>query len=126
MVLMALAILFIGFGAAESFAQKWKLASSTFATRQIRLHTAVLTKKFDRVKSIKLQALNATVKVWDMTIHYKNGERQSVSLPAMMLNGAESPVIRLEEEGGIKMITFSLNAVTFSKKLANIWIWARE
>lgn len=125
LMIMVLAVIVVG-GAGEAYGQKWKLASSTFATRQIRLHTAVLPKKFDGVRRIKLQALNAAVKVWDMTIHYKNGERQSVALPAMIYQGSETPVINLDEEGGIKMITFSLNAVTFSKKTANIWIWARE
>lgn len=129
---MRKAIIFLAFatilvaGVGQVQAQKWKLVSSTYATRKIRLHTAVLPKKFDGVRSVKLQALNSAVKVWDMTIHYRNGKRQAVILPDMIFQGAESPAIRLEEEGGIKMITFSLNAVTFSKKMANIWIWAQE
>ena len=123
-LLTVTALLLLG-GAAEIYGQKWKLISSTTATRRIRYHTAIIPKKHDNIRHIKLRALNAAVKVWDMTIHYRNGETQSVSLPSMILRNRDTASIRLDERGGIRRITFNLNAVTFSKKTAVIWIYGR-
>ena len=111
--------------ATEAYGQKWKLISSTTATRKIRYHLAVIPKKHDGIRRIKLRALNAPIKVWDMTVHYRNGETQSVSLPSIIRMGGETPPIQLDERGGIRNITFNINAVTFSKKTAVIWIYGR-
>ena len=124
-LLVSIVALLLFGGVSEAYGQKWKLISATTATRRAKRHTAVILKKHDDIRSIKLKALNAAVKVWDMTIHYRNGESQAVSLPAIIYRNAETPSIRLDERGGIRSISFYMNAVTFSKKTAVIWIYGR-
>ena len=48
-----------------------------------------------------------------------------MSLPDIIYGNADAPAVRLNERGGIRMKTFNLNAVTFSKKTAVIWIYGR-
>lgn len=110
-------------GSAKTNGQKGKLVSATYAERQS--HSATIPQEYNEVGSIKLQALNASVKVWDMTIYYKNGRTQTVPSPGIIYLNNESPFIDLEEEGGVKMITFSLNAVTFTHNAPVVWIWGR-
>lgn len=103
----------------------WKLISSTYAERGIRLHSAYILSKFDNISELKLKALNTPVKVWNMRIYYRNGRTQSVRLPNIISNLRESPAIQLEENGGIRMIAFSLNAVTIRDKKAFVWIYGK-
>ena len=111
------------FGSAETHGDGRKVLKATYAERQ--LHKATIPQRHHQIATIKLQALNASVKLWDMTIHYKNRRKQIVQLPGIIYQNGESPVIELKEEGGIESITFSLNAVTFSEQAPVLWIWGR-
>lgn len=126
-ILLVIAVVMLfGLSAAAS-AEDWKLVSVTYATPKARLHTAVFAKKYDYIREIKLHAFNATVKVWNMTIHYRNGKRQSVPLhTGLILKDSDSQAINLEEEGGVKSITFFMNTVSFKGKSAGIWIYGGE
>lgn len=108
------------FGSSEANGGKGKL-TSTYTERQ--LHKATIPQTHDDILRIKLQALHASVKLWDMTIHYKNGRKQLVQLPDIIYQNGESKLIDLKEQGGIESITFSLNAVTFSEQAPVLWIW---
>jgi hypothetical protein len=109
------------FGSTENNGRKENFISAMYAERQ--LHKAAIPERHNEIERIKLQALNASVKLWDMTIHYKNGRKQLVQLPGIIYQNSESPMIDLNEEGGIESVTFSLNAVTFSEKDPVLWIW---
>ena len=111
------------FGLSDSNNQKGKLAGATYAERQ--LHKATIPPRNYVILTIKLQALNSSVKLWYLTIHYKNGRKQIVQLPGIIYQNGESQVIDLKEEGGIQSITFTLNAVTYSEQTPVVWIWGR-
>jgi hypothetical protein len=110
-------------GSDESNGEKGKLISATYAERQ--LHKVSIPKRHDAIRTIKLQALHASVKLWDMTIHYRNGRKQLVQVPGIIYQNGESPFVHLTEEGGLEAVTFALNAVTFSDKAPVLWIWGR-
>lgn len=104
-------------------AKDWSLIGSAFVTRKIATRTVFVNSKHRRVTRLKLKALNATIKVWSMTIYFRNGKAQVVSLDQMIPHNNESREIDLEESGGIRRIVLSLNAVTFRKKNAVLWIY---
>ena len=110
-------------GSKKSEGQKGNLVSPTYIERQ--LHKATIVQDYSGIESIKLQARNASVKLWDMTIYYRDGPIQIVPPPGIIYRNSESPYIELEESGGINIITFSLNAVSFSEKPPELWIWGR-
>ena len=110
-------------GSSETNGHKGKVISATYTERQ--LHKATIPKGHEQIARIKLQALHASVKLWDMTMHYKNGRKQMVQLPGIIYQNSESPFIDLKEDGGIESISFTLNAVTFSDKAPVLWIWGR-
>lgn len=110
-------------GSAETTGRKGKAVSATYTERQ--LHKATIPQRHDGIERIKLQALNASVKLWDMTIHYKKGRKQMVHLPGIIYQNSESQIIALMEQGGVESISFTLNAVTFSDKAPVLWIWGR-
>jgi hypothetical protein len=95
--------------------------SQTYADRQF--HTATILQTRQEIGRIKLEAINASVRLWDITIHLMNGRSQKAELPDIIDHNRESPFIELEEEGEIKMITISLNALRVSDKTPVIWIW---
>ena len=111
------------FGSSETHGEKEKLLSATYAARQ--LHKATIPQRHNEIETIKLQALNASVKLWDMTIHYRNRRKEIVQLPGIIYQNSESQVIELKEESGIESITFTLNAVTYSDETPVLWIWGR-
>ena len=110
-------------GSPETEGQKGKLITATYTERQ--LHKATMPRGHEEIGRIKLQALHASVKLWDMTIHYENGRKQIVQLPDIIYQNTVSQIIDLKETGGIKSISFTLNAVTFSDKAPVLWIWGR-
>jgi hypothetical protein len=110
-------------GSPEAEGQKGKLVSPTYIERQ--LHKATISQDYSGIESIKVQARNASVKLWDMTIYYRDGPIQIVPPPGIIYRNSESPYIELEESCGINIITFSLNAVSFSEKPPELWIWGR-
>ena len=70
--------------------------------------------------------MNASVKLWEMTIYYRDGPIQVVvPPPGIIYRDSESAFIELEEAGGINIITFSVNAVSYSEKPPEIEIWGR-
>ena len=110
-------------GSDETNGQKGKAISATYTERQ--LHKITIPHPHNAVGRIKLQALHASVKIWDMTIHYKGGKKQIVQLPGIIYQNSESSFIDLIEDSGIESVTFTLNAVTFSDKAPVLWIWGR-
>ena len=110
-------------GPSELNGKKGKPVSANYTERQ--LHKVTIPARHKEVERIKLQALHASVKLWDMTIHYKNGKKHTPNIPGIIYQNGESPFIDLKEESGIESITFSLNAVTSSDSAAVIWIWGR-
>jgi hypothetical protein len=56
-------------GSPEAEGQKGKLVSPTYIERQ--LHKATISQDYSGIESIKVQARNASVKLWDMTIYYR-------------------------------------------------------
>jgi hypothetical protein len=110
-------------GTDDTNGRKGKLISATYTERQ--LHKITIPQEQNNVARIKLQALHASVKVWDMTVHYKGGKKQIVHLPSIIYQNSESSFIDLNDDGGIESVTFALNAVTFSDKAPVLWIWGR-
>jgi hypothetical protein len=111
------------FGSTETDGRKGMPLSAMYAQRQ--LHKATIPERHNDVGRIKLQALHASVKLWDMTIHYRSGRKQMVQMPEIIYQNCESPFIDLKEEGPMESVTFSLNAVAFSDKDPVLWIWGR-
>ena len=110
-------------GSGEVNGRKGKVVSPTYTERQ--LHKATIPQEYDEIGSIKLEARNASVKLWDMTIYYRDGPIQTVTPPGIIYRNSKSTFIELEEAGGINIITFSLNAVSFSDHAPELWIWGR-
>ena len=110
-------------GSDETNGQRGKAISATYTERQ--LHKITIPQNHNSIGRIKLQAMHASVKIWDMTIHYKGGRKQIVQLPGIIYQNSESSFIDLNEDTGIESVTFTLNAVTFSEKAPVLWIWGR-
>ena len=117
---MILPIAYIALGDSEESPSQ-NLVRATYDESQ--LYTATILQAYSAIGSVKLEAVNAAVKLWDITINFKNGRTQKVELRGTIYDNSESPFIDLEEEGGIKTITFSMNARRLSYKTPVIWIW---
>lgn len=115
-----------GSSSSADSSRDWKLIGSVVATTKIKSRTFLASSKNRDARRLRLKALNATIKIWTMRIHFQNGETQVVSNMDMIPPNVDSHVIELEHDSGIKHIFFSLNAVSFSKKTAVLWIYGQQ
>jgi hypothetical protein len=87
-------------------------------------HTAIILEKHHEIGSFKLEALNVSVRLWEIIVYFRNGLTQTVDLPdEPTYENSESPFIDLKEFGGVSSITFILSAVRLNKKAPVMWIW---
>lgn len=106
--------------------QDWKLIGSVVATTQIKLRTYVPPSKYRNVQRLRVKALNATIKIWSMRIRFRDGQTQVIKNVDMIPPNVDSDVIELENGAEIRSILFSLNAVSFTKKTAVLWIYGQQ
>ena len=104
----------------------WKLIGSVVATTKIKSTTFFVPSKYRNVRRLRVKALNSTIKIWSMRIHFQNGQTQKLTNLDMIPQNVNSDVIELEQDNGIKSIFFSINAVSFSKKTAVLWIYGQQ
>ena len=99
-----------------------KIVDATYAERYF--HTALILEEHNDIGRFKLEALNVSVRLWDVTVYFRNGQTQTVDLPdEPTYENSESPFIDLKEIGGVSSITFILSAVRLNKKAPVMWIW---
>ena len=107
-----------------TFDGRRKLVNVTHAERYF--HIARILEKHDEIGMFKLEALNVSVRLWEIIVYFRNGRTQEVDLPdAPIYENSESPFIDLEEVGGVESITFILSAVRLSEKPPVMWIWGQ-
>ncbi len=81
----------------------------------------------DDVRQIKLRVTDGPLKMYDMKIHFDNGEIQDVSLRFRFAQGSESRVIDLN--GGLrhlKKIEFWYETKGFLRGKARVAVWGRN
>lgn len=103
--------------------KKERPVAAPFTDRQ--LHKITMPARYSDIARIKLQALYGSIIIWDLTIHYKNGQKQMVHVPDIIYENSESPLIDLKAESPVESITVTLNAFSLIKKAPVVWIWGR-
>jgi len=84
----------------------------------------LILEKHNDIGRFKLEALNVSVRLWEITVYVRNGRTQTVDLPdEPRYENSESPFIDLKEICGVSSITFILSAVRLNKKAPVMWIW---
>jgi len=105
-----------------TFDHRRKIVDPTYAERYF--HSALILEKYNDIGMFKLEALNVSVRLWEITVYFRNGRTQTVDLPdEPAYENSESPFIDLKEFGGVSTITFILSAVRLNKKAPVMWIW---
>lgn len=81
----------------------------------------------DDVRQIKLKVTDGPLKMYDMKIHFDNGDIQDVALRNRFAQGSESRVIDLN--GGLrhlKKIEFWYETKGFARGRARVAVWGRN
>lgn len=81
----------------------------------------------DDVRQIKLKVTDGPIRMYDMKIHFDNGDVQDVALRSRFVQGSESRVIDLE--GGLrhlKKIEFWYETKGFARGRARVAVWGRN
>lgn len=81
----------------------------------------------DDVRQIKLKVTDGPLKMYDMKIHFDNGEVQDVSLRSRFAQGSESRVIDLV--GGLRhlsKIEFWYETKGFARGRSRVAVWGRN
>lgn len=81
----------------------------------------------DDFRQIKLKVTDGPLKMYDMKIHFDNGDVQDVAIRNIIRQGGESRVIDLA--GGlrhIKKIEFWYETKGFAKGKARVAVWGRK
>ena len=81
----------------------------------------------DDVRQIKIKVTDGPLKMYDMKIHFDNGQTQDVSLRSRFNQGEESRVIDLA--GGLRhlsSIEFTYETKGFVKGRARVAVWGRN
>lgn len=81
----------------------------------------------DDVRQIKLKVTDGPLKMYDMKIHFDNGDIQDVALRNRFAQGSESRVIDLN--GGLrhlKKIEFWYETKGFARGKARVAVWGRN
>jgi hypothetical protein len=81
----------------------------------------------DDVRQIKLKVTDGPIRMYDMKVHFDNGDVQDVSLRSRFTQGSESRVIDLN--GGLrhlKKIEFWYETKGFARGRARVAVWGRN
>lgn len=81
----------------------------------------------DDVRQIKLKVTDGPLKMFDMKIHFDNGQSQDVSLRSNFNQGSESRVIDMD--GGLRhlsSIEFTYETRGFARGKSRIAVWGRN
>lgn len=81
----------------------------------------------DDVRQIKLKVTDGPLRMYDMKIHFDNGDVQDVALRSRFAQGSESRVIDLN--GGLrhlKKIEFTYETKGFARGRARVAVWGRN
>jgi hypothetical protein len=81
----------------------------------------------DEFRQLRLKVTDGPLKVYDMKIHFDNGDVQDVPLKVLIPKGGQSRVIDLN--GGVrrlKKIEFWYETKGFAKGRARVAVWGRQ
>jgi hypothetical protein len=105
----------------------WKFIGDktvSFGVDRDVVHTGNINDEF---RQLKLKVTDGPLKIYDMKVHFDNGDVQDVQLRSLIRKGGESRVIDLD--GGLrrlKKIEFWYETKGFARGRARVAVWGKK
>jgi hypothetical protein len=130
--LLAFAALAIAFTSLTSFrntsvAGTWKFIEDKLVSFGVDHDEIHLGKNKDQFRFLKLRVTDGPLRVYNMKVHFDNGDVQEVSIRMLIPMSGESRVINLE--GGLRhlqKIEFWYETVGFKDGKSRVAVWGRR
>ena len=88
------------------------------------IHCGVIN---DNFRQVKLKVTDGPIKIYDMKIHFDNGDVQDVSIRGQIRQGGESRVIDLTGGlRGLKKIEFTYETKGVARGRSRVAVWGRK
>jgi hypothetical protein len=126
-ILMTFSIALLSFKQAENFKAPWKFIGDKtvgFGVDHDVIHAGNVNDDF---RQIRLHVTNGPLKMYDMKVHFDNGETQNIEIRSQIPKGGYSRVIDLT--GGLRHISkieFWYETRGFAKGRARVAVWGRK
>jgi hypothetical protein len=126
-ILLLLTLSLFSFRGAETMKGPWKFIGDKtvgFGVDHDVIHTGNINDDF---RQIRLRVTDGPLKMYDMKVHFDNGDVQDVEIRAQIPKGGYSRVIDLN--GGLRHISkieFWYETKGFAKGRARVAVWGRK
>ena len=127
LILLTFTVALVSFNKADNFKAPWKFIGDKtvgFGVDHDVIHAGNVNDDF---RQIRLHVTNGPLKIYDMKVHFDNGETQNIEIRSQIPKGGYSRVIDLT--GGLRHISkieFWYENKGFAKGRARVAVWGRR